>query len=491
MLPYRKPTLICLSCRTMQPTPDLQDLANKLSSPDYWGAYFKNQYYFRINTRRYRHEVNLQHGDVQLPEPIQRQLQDENLPALFHEFLHYLHEVSTVIGNASMGLSLTMKACFTSWLDRDLNSARSEGMAAANVRIDEYAKAWTTMSVIDGTDQQVISGKMDGVLGYQLITQPTEFSSDQGYQLMPIEVPKIKFIDRYQGLEYHHELFFGKFYLYEGLAYELDRIVDKQYYKRKSINDVYKMTEYTVLRQFAKHLFKNITKESYLSLAVMSLQYLNSGEMFIILAKEVKENAAKGIDQKTSIKNIKARVSALLIESRAAFFEAQDEYVILYAGRPELQQAFRFITEENKRLYQERIKNPCFEIDLIFTGNFRDLLDKLQICDYMYEFKDDDKYMRDFLGTTLDEETSQALKALIAYDDYYYRHNGLSTEKVEQQSHECPFFTCCHLQQRTDHADICAKTPWRIFEISQQTDKRFCWYGSGVGQAKSQVAPKP
>jgi hypothetical protein len=136
----------------MEPT-ELQQLANKLSTKEYWGAYFKNQYYFRINTRRHLHELNLKLGYGQLDETTQRQLQNENLPALFHEFLHYLHEVSTVTGNISMGLSLTMKACFTSWLDKELESARSEGMAKSNTRIDEYVKAWTTMSVLDGTDQ--------------------------------------------------------------------------------------------------------------------------------------------------------------------------------------------------------------------------------------------------------------------------------------------------------------------------------------------------
>ncbi|WP_078350054.1 hypothetical protein [Mucilaginibacter pedocola] len=99
-------------------------------------GYFKNQYYFRINTRRFRHEVGLKPVDLYLPEPVQKQLQQENLPALFHECLHYLHEISTVIGNVSMGLSMAMKACFTSWLDKSLVSARSEGLvrAALNLR---------------------------------------------------------------------------------------------------------------------------------------------------------------------------------------------------------------------------------------------------------------------------------------------------------------------------------------------------------------------
>ena len=474
----------------MEPT-ELKQLANKLSSKEYWGAYFKNQYYFRINTRRHLHELNLKPGFGQLDEATQRQLQNENLPALFHEFLHYLHEVSTVTGNISMGLSLTMKACFTSWLDKELKSARSEGMAKANTRIDEYVKAWTTMSVIDGTDQQVIKGKMDGVLSISWEEQPTEFASDEGYKLMPINIPKVKFRDRFEGLEYYHTLSFGKFYLYEGLAYELDRMVDKQHYKRTKILDIHKMTEYTVLRQLAKHLYKSITKETYLSLAVLALQYLNAGEMFIFLVNEVKSNAAKGISQQATIKTIKARVSAMLSKSRNDYIDSQEEYVTLYAGRPQLQVGFRFITDENKRLYDERILNPCFEIDLIFAGQFQNLLDKLQVCDYMYEFKDEETYLRDFIGTSIEEEISQSLKALIAYDDYYFSHKGLSTEQVEKKGHECPFFTTCHLQQRTDHADICGNTPWRIFEVNQKTDKQFCWYGTGVGQAKSQVAPEP
>ena len=64
----------------------------------------------------------------------------------------------------------------------------------------------------------------------------------------------------------------------------------------------------------------------------------------------------------------------------------------------------------------------------------------------MYLFTDTDEYVRDFLGTTLPESTSQALKILLSYDDYYKAHNINLTVGIEGNDHRCPFFKCCNLE---------------------------------------------
>ena len=67
------------------------------------------KYYFTIATNKKRIEAGLTETNTELAPIILRQLQKENYSALFHEYIHYLHELSTVIGNVGIGIDLSWK----------------------------------------------------------------------------------------------------------------------------------------------------------------------------------------------------------------------------------------------------------------------------------------------------------------------------------------------------------------------------------------------
>ena len=119
-------------------------------------------------------------------------------------------------------------------------------------------------------------------------------------------------------------------------------------------------------------------------------------------------------------------------------------------------------------------------------GEYLKLPDLIPVCDYMYIFRDAEEYMRDFLGSaSFTDEQSQALKILIAYDHYQKAHWLKSTKEIEKiEKSKCPFFSCCNLSYRKTHEKICAEKPWRIFEVSFNSDKQYCWYGQAVGEFK-------
>ena len=158
----------------------------------------------------------------------------------------------------------------------------------------------------------------------------------------------------------------------------------------------------------------------------------------------------------------------------------------VFKKRKQLYKSFDFLTNKIKYLYAQRIQNPTFEIDLIFSNDELQLIDLAELCDFMYLFNDGDDFMRDFLGTTIDQETSMALKALISYDHYHKAHLIYGTAKVEQTTeHKCPFYYCCDLDLRKDNSEICGSRPWRIFEVSAKSTQQYCWYGTGVAEFKS------
>ncbi len=99
--------------------------------------------------------------------------------------------------------------------------------------------------------------------------------------------------------------------------------------------------------------------------------------------------------------------------------------------------------------------------------------------------------MRDFLGTSISHEISESLKVLLSYDHYHKAHLTFSTILAEEKEVACPFYHCCNLEIRKNHQDVCGKKPWRIFDISSNSDSQFCWYGQGVLEYKGRTRNRP
>lgn len=149
----------------------------------------------------------------------------------------------------------------------------------------------------------------------------------------------------------------------------------------------------------------------------------------------------------------------------------------------------RFINAAN-----HRIINPTFEVDMIFDGNLAGLLDIVPPCDYMYVFNNKSTFLRDFYGTSksrLENGDESAFHHNIFIANAHYANVLFYTFTGEIDSFEagdeevcCPFYTACDLKFRKEVPLTCAQTPWKTYDKAYAGDKKFCWYGSGVGFLK-------
>lgn len=447
-------------------------------------SYFMGKYYFKVNTGKYRHEFELSPG-TEITTEVQRSLQRMNLIPMFHEYIHYIHDISTVVGSMSLHLDIGLKAAFSFYFSKDLKSCEHHGI---DLRDKEQLKIFsafhTSMESINGSVLQGV--KMLKVEGISYKHASIEFYDGTSLSSLPFKIPEIEVVLHENGTYKNEKILFGKFFLFEGLAYELDRIIDKQVFQRGDILDDMKLTEYTLLRLLAKHIYPDISTEAFLTAASLSLSSHSCGEEFVKYVEKIKSQAQKGMAETDILNRLKLDTSASLIERIVEYDEAQDELPIVFENREQLHKAFTAVVNEMKRGYLMRAKRPAFEVEYIFSGQFAELLNLVSICDYMYVFKDDYKFDRDILGTaSFSDEVSQALKVLIVLDHYQKSHGLKSTKQVEHSGHtECPFFTVCNLELRKVHEHICKESPWRIFDISAATDNRYCWYGTGVGESK-------
>lgn len=470
---------------------NIQELLARTEGQRTWGTYHMGQYYFRINTNRTKEFLRIQGTDQTISQGIQQFLQNENYAAIFHEYIHYLHEMSTVIGNVCLGLEISAKSIFSNNFDKELKSCEVNDTTDLK-QIELLSKIFHTQHIIFGDSvDKFANRRLISISSFQYDLHEVSVPHDVDLQTFNIEVPKLTFWITENQRASNDSLLFGKFYLYEGLAYELDREIDKAHRGLTVIDDSLINTEYTVLRSLAKFVFPNVEKTTFLRLASIALQHINCGKTFILLLERVKDEVTLGISQDESIRRIKEEMSRKLLIKQSDFNDAQDEYRKVFLKRTQLYKAFGYITDKTKLLYSKRIENPTFEVDMVFSGNYEFLLNVTDMCDFMYIFNDEEPYMRDFLGTTIDLSTSEALKTLLSYDHYHKIHLISGTKKVEAKAEilegqrKCPFFNCCNLSLRIENTEICETKPWRIFEISANSNSLYCWYGTGVAEFKS------
>lgn len=437
----------------------------------YWGQYFINQFYIKIFTGKYRRDVPeydfVKHG---FPDEQQLALQRENYVALYHEYIHYVHEMSTMAGTTGFYYEMIRMATFTANVDVP-NSPRFLGIRAEHKQ--GFDQLSNTLTAVYGSGKIELSGRT------LMAIEKVELVDFRGYvpgmdEAMKIRIPMLYYHYFDQALKVYQQdtILFGKYFIYEGLAHALDQLVAEQL--ERSLEKA-PSSEYVVLSQLKKSLAPDLDHRLFLEIASLSLSYWDAGQQCYLMLKIAGETA----DPAKYVQEQKEAVKELLITSLPGFEETMDIIRDIFRHRDALFVAVSHLTEKMKAGYRARIENPVFEVDVTYSGHTKNLNNYVPLCDYMYVFEDDDRYMRDFLGTHLDMNTSFDLKILLCLMDYF------SSEVKGTTVHACPLANNCNYAFRQNHPDICENQPRLTFD-NYTKEEGYCPYSLAIGYTKGQ-----
>ena len=463
-----------------------------------WGTYYPNRYYFAIVVGKTREAAGLSGLKTELTDDEQRQLQWENYPAMIHEFLHYLHDLSTIVGQACLFNQVLMKSIFTKYAKKGLNTAESLGMKKAPEQNFNFHSAYMFRHILEGGGPLVT--KMHEITRIYEHEEAVTGRDQNSTKTKMITIPQIQYIEKTGQGDIGASVKLGSFYLFESIAYEIDQLVGERQRHPVMAGNARKGTEYTVGRMVAQSIHPHISMKNVARLALMALQNVNCGQSFLLMLKELKNNLNNGIPEEHTVELIKGRVSQNLAAMETMFAAQLHEYIRVFRGRSGLETSYTYLVNVSLDLYRRRIADPCFELELIYEDKIVELLKMVQLCDFFYIFNDseppaaDPEFNRDYIGSALDSNTSFALKTLVAFDHYFSMHYAQTTKDIEKKTAEncrCPFYSSCSISYRRDHAYLCLTKPWRIYELQYKKDKKYCWYGTGVLEAKGLTLRKP
>ena len=97
-----------------------------LQNSNAWGIYHIGQFWFEIETGRTKAEYGII-DDNSFTKEIQQKIVEDHYPAIMHEFIHYLHDISTIQGIFYLTLDTTKKAIFSKYMSREMNSSKFLG----------------------------------------------------------------------------------------------------------------------------------------------------------------------------------------------------------------------------------------------------------------------------------------------------------------------------------------------------------------------------
>lgn len=444
---------------------------NKLGEK-YAGAYLMNKFFIRIITNTKRSEIpSYDYKNHNFSNEDQLKLQQQNYPTLYHEYIHYIHEVSTMAGITQFYLNVFNRAIFSGFVDTP-NSSNVKEVTGAHqeqfINVNRTLGAVTGGSLHDLNDRKVY--QIDQV---DFIDFKAYEPSRDVYHNIRIPMLTYSYLGRDKKSTQTDSVFFGKYFIYEGLAHHLDQLVTVQLggakFKRSEVQP-----EYRIMEMVTKFYLPDIEERDMLEMASLSLCYFNCGERFIRIIQE-----AVGVHNLPGyIMEIKNEVIGHLTTHKENIVFTLNEIKNVFINRDALFQAAGHLCDVMAESYDQRLNNPVFEIDITYSGRLREMANIVKPCDMVYELADEELYMRDFAGTYLPTQLAIDLKTLMCHVDYY------QTMTSKKDEHCCPLYNFCPHDIRVHKPEQCKRKPRLAFE--DQKVYGWCQYGLGVAYMTGQ-----
>ena len=443
----------------------------------YAGVYLVNKFFIKINTGKHRLEIpSYNFKKNTFSDDDQLKLQMENYPTLYHEYIHYVHEVSTMAGIAQFQYNVLKRSIFSHFVEHDHPSVVNPITGEMKRKFDSLQK---TIDILTGGFNEDMEGKIVYQIDdIQFMKFPCYEPADDSSRMVDIPVIIFTYLDRKTNKSKQDSACFGKYFLYEGLAHNLDQITSIQGGLAPTPL-LHIAPEYRMLELVALKIFPGIDRRSLLELASMSLGWFNCGERFIKALME----AATIPHLPGYMFEIQNELHAHLTAHRNVVRKMLADIKGIFKYRSELHTAAGHLCKVMLNSYDQRIKKPLFEIEVTFNRQQDRLREYVDLCQMVYVFADDHEvFMRDFAGSYLPKRLRSKLLTFMCHVDYAQTPIG------SINNHCCPLFTFCPHQRRIEKPEQCKKKPWLAFD--DQPKYGWCEYGLGVAYMTGEDKPK-
>jgi hypothetical protein len=407
----------------------------------------------------------------------------EQIGVFFHEWIHYLHNTTTLLGLSSFNSSVALWHLF--------RNTYKDGVAGGSDYLPKEEQEYLT-KILNVIEKIYFSNVHDE----RRLLNTISFESLEMIDVKPLEDPIIREMHTLQcklkerGYDSEYVIFVNTHEIIENVAALLEhRLVTKL----KGSPLPTPIVPYRIIELIAQPY--NLNTEQLICCMLATLQ-TPSPPSVLLETFELANNAI--LSGQSPIEALK-EFTLLQIKTNENFISDTRSFITESFPVDEfigngLKKVFNKI-EQNITVH--RRENPFFEISIIdqicvdVGNNFNDAIKKYDGCAVLIERSGKfDDVERDVMYEFINSDHSTDWH--IFHAAYFFIGSHINKIKKsfvshnEVKAHTCPFYTSCTLELRQTESSICKKTPWQSETWSgwQQPNKDTCWYGVAVRQTR-------
>jgi hypothetical protein len=403
----------------------------------------------------------------------------------FHEYVHYLHNISTLSGIVVFINTIDLWRSFRETFGIEGFSRGSEDLSASSRQrlkvLVSYLDAarrdnkpdlkyvWTPniLQIRSANLQNAVTQSKDCILS-EVICDAVALDHDGNDERCVVRIGTLEVLECAAWLLEKRIV----------LALDADATVS-----------IPRIFPYRVIEALAAFIAPAISEDAVLACALAALQSSDAPEALLDILK-IAARASR--DGKDPIVELRGHVSTALKCSRSKLDRELQKLEQEFRGKYVFPSAMRNIVDTTRAMFELRNNDPFFELDFVSKvaakpSAFVEMLREFVPCAVVQEHAGGrDDLQRDFLfsfrplkeGEALDPENGlRVIHSLFHFTMAHKRDQGFIATKATRSC--CPFYTCCDLKLRQQEPAVCREAPW-LSRDWKGWENTSCWYGAGV-----------
>lgn len=410
---------------------------------------------------------------------------------LFHEWVHYLHNVSTIHGLSAFANLVHLWTEFRPTIGRDGLS-----LGGTSLSSEAQSRVRQKLVLLGGIRKSRRNCDSSNLTEAQLSISSThtrwEPIPEHEAKTWTIACVAHRNGERDDSTSYLLEI--GAHEILESVAYMLEGVLAGRLH---TVVEDAPVAPYCLLRLLAAHVAPSLDDREVLLCGLSSLQRTNPAEGLVAILRLANERKGAGEDVLRFLEEAQA---ADLVAGKEQTESWLDEVDAVFPLNEPLGRAVKETTQTIRSNLEKRRQSPFFELSLIerIANNHAamdEILKEFGACGILQERPGfDDDVARDFIyefaaSRGSDMELSHGRRIMHFTFRFLYLHflgDGTfrpTSSIPASRRNKCPAYTACMLSPRIDTPEICATQPWLNTKAENIGS---CWYADAV----CRVAPQ-
>lgn len=418
----------------------------------------------------------------------------DDFAVFFHEWLHYLHNISTLLGVSCLNCVVGTWHIFRETFKDGYPCGSTLNSTANNDLLNKFYIALSSFRSRKNSDLWSDINKNEKDFSIKNIELLKDVAiGDEGIHFL-----RIGFYinnENHRGKVYSLDV--GTHEILESIAWQLEQMLLRRLKEKlKSSSDSkppfipYRIGEY-VIKENSRF---NLSEEDVIACLLYSIQSTDPAYMLYNLLLELKSHDFR------SLHDVLAnRVKEILIKNDGFLKTSFNMHKEAFLVDDPIAKGLLGIIDLFEKNIDRRKKSPFFEMELIDGvvgdyGNYNNIINDYGGCLVIQERDGDEDVLGRDLMYSFDKhqynEHWQIFHAAFHYLKLYLRRPSgevffVGHDKLNPSNYyKCPFYTMCSLKLREKEPHICRTKPWEAESWYKDSIEDMCWYGFAVRQTR-------